>query len=675
MLICAFTFERWPEIQRAVESVRAQTVAAHEIVLVIDYAPELLDLASERWPDVRVVPNREKRGLSGSRNSGIAISSGDVVAFLDDDAVAMPDWLERLTDGYADRAVVGVGGAVRPDWTVGRPSWFPVEFDWVVGCSHSGMPDERSPVRNLIGANMSFRRDVLVEAGSFAHALGRVGTDSVGGDETELCIRVARARPEGLIVYDPAVSVSHVVPATRGRLRYFFGRCTAEGRSKALISHLVGTDAGLATERPYVRRTLPAGFLRGLREGAGGDPWGFARAAVLVVGLASTTGGYLAKRARIRRFAPRGERAERPLRVLFVTPRSPLGQGGVERHVREVASRIARAGAEIEIICANPGGPPRMVEEVNGVTITSVRAWPANRDYYFAPRIWREMASRPWDLVHIQSYHTAVAPLAMLRALTLGVPYVLTFHGGGHSSRVRNLLRGPQRRALRPLLKRAHRLVAVARFEIDAYGTELRLPRDQFVLIPNGTDPAPSANGEDASSEDVNAVLATIGRLERYKGHDRVIEALPFVLEHQPEAKLLVVGAGPYKEELQRQAARLEVADRVEFTSVPAGDRRGMDRLLHRVSLVVLLSELETHPLVALEAAAAGRRLLVADQGGLGELAADGLARPVAPHEGPAGIARAILETLAEAPPDGAPQLPSWDECAAKLLDLYGSVA
>jgi glycosyltransferase involved in cell wall biosynthesis len=371
---------------------------------------------------------------------------------------------------------------------------------------------------------------------------------------------------------------------------------------------------------------------------------------------------------------PVQEAARDRLRILMVTPRSPLAQGGVERHVMEVSRRVAAAGADVEVLCAEPGGAAVSAVRRDGVVIRSVRAWPAKRDYYLAPRIWHEMARKPWDLIHVQSYHTLVAPLAMLRALTLGVPYVVTFHGGGHSSRLRNRLRRAQRRALRPLLVRAERLVAVARFEIDLYGRELALPPEKFVLIPNGTDltRADRSAGERPREP---ALLASIGRLERYKGHHRVIAALPYVLERQPDARLLIVGTGPYDAALRRQVGDLGLEGRVEFTSVPADDPAGMAALLQRVSLVVLLSDFETHPLVALEAAAAGRPLLVADRGGLGELAADGLARAMPPDEGPRAVGSAIIEELARPQQKRAPKLTSWDDCASELLDLYRSLA
>jgi glycosyltransferase involved in cell wall biosynthesis len=154
-----------------------------------------------------------------------------------------------------------------------------------------------------------------------------------------------------------------------------------------------------------------------------------------------------------------------------------------------------------------------------------------------------------------------------------------------------------------------------------------------------------------------------------------VIAAFPHVLEREPSARLMIVGTGPHESELRRLAAELGIAERVEFTSVAGDDPDGMAELLREISLVVLLSDFETHPLVALEAAAAGRRLLVADNGGLGELAAEGFARGIPADEDPASAAEAIVQELGRPAPTATPPLSSWDDCAAALLDLYGATA
>src|SRR5512144_2947678 len=167
-----------------------------------------------------------------------------------------------------------------------------------------------------------------------------------------------------------------------------------------------------------------------------------------------------------------------PLRILMITPRYFPDMGGVETHVAEVSRRLACASADVTILTTDRTGRLPSSEQIDGVNIRRVRAWPAQRDYYFAPGIARIMAEGVWDVVHCQSYHTLVAPLAMLAAKRSNIPYVVTFHGGGHSSRIRTALRGGQWTLLRPLLARANRLIAIAKFEIALYSSRLRLPSD-----------------------------------------------------------------------------------------------------------------------------------------------------------------------------------------------------
>jgi hypothetical protein len=221
-----------------------------------------------------------------------------VVAFIDDDAVADRNWLQTLLLAYRDPRVIAVGGAVLPRWDRGRPPGFPEEFDWVVGCTYLGMPTGRRTVRNLIGANMSFRRQVFRVIGGFSDGIGRVGGGAGGCSETELCIRAAAALPASVILYDPAARVSHRVPTARTSWRYFGTRCYREGLSKAQVAHRAGMRPGLSCERAHAARTIPLGILRSLRAAVSGDRAGLARAAALVIGLWITTLGFVVGRAR-----------------------------------------------------------------------------------------------------------------------------------------------------------------------------------------------------------------------------------------------------------------------------------------------------------------------------------------------------------------------------------------
>ena len=292
VIVCAYTLDRWDDIVDAVDSLRSQSHPVDQVLVVSDHNPELLARASAEFPDVTCLPNDGARGLSDARNTGVAAATGDVVAFLDDDAAADRDWAGHLLAAFEDD-VIGVGGAVVPAWRAPRPDWFPDEFLWVVGCSSTGLPLQRARIRNPIGANMAFRRSVFARAGGFDPGMGRLGKDAAGCEETEFSIRAQRAHPGTGVVLEPAAGCTHNVSPDRVTHRYFRRRCRAEGRSKALVSRLAGATSALESERTYVTRTLPRAVLTGLRDVLHGDRGGAARIAAIVEGTALTGLGYI----------------------------------------------------------------------------------------------------------------------------------------------------------------------------------------------------------------------------------------------------------------------------------------------------------------------------------------------------------------------------------------------
>lgn len=312
VVICAFTVDRWPDIVRSIGSVQAQTHPAHEIILVVDRSAELQRRAEAEIEGVTIVVNAHQGGLSGARQTGGEIASGSIVAFLDDDAVADPDWLAELDRAHCDEDVLGVGGHVEANWVQAPPPWFPPEFNWVVGCSYyGGLPEAPRRIRNPIGANMTVRADVLARTGPFALAFGRTGAGfALGGtaEETEFCIRAAAVHPGRYWIYNPAARVRHTVPPHRGTWAYFVSRCRVEGQAKAMLAELAGADQGLASERSYVRSMLPRAVLRDVAAAARGDLNGLRRAGAMIVGLAITTLEYARVRARAWLSAARPDR-------------------------------------------------------------------------------------------------------------------------------------------------------------------------------------------------------------------------------------------------------------------------------------------------------------------------------------------------------------------------------
>ena len=342
------------------------------------------------------------------------------------------------------------------------------------------------------------------------------------------------------------------------------------------------------------------------------------------------------------------------LNVLMIAPRYFPHMGGIETHVHEVGRRLVRSGVGVTLLTTEPENHshqlPRESED-EGMRIIRVKAWPRQRDYYIAPEIYPLVKHGRWDLIHCQGCHTFVPPLSMLAARQAKIPYIVTFHTGGHSSSFRNKIRGIQWQLLRPLLARASKLIGVSRFEAEYFRRALRLPDRQFTVIPNGSTLPALTHPGPPSKTPAQTLIASVGRLEKYKGHQHLITALPKIRERSPDARLLILGVGPYEARLRELAQQVGVADHVEIRSVPASDRHGM-------------------------ALALQRPVLVADTSGLREIAQQGLARAISLQSTPEEVARAALQQIEEPLiPPAHFALPTWDDCARQLHDIYTSVS
>jgi len=228
-------------------------MSAHEIILVLDPDRDLGAFYASRVPRDVVIAFSGWPGLSNGRNAGVRQATGDIVAFIDDDAAADKDWLISLVKNYQDPHVLGVGGLVEPVWQNGRPRWFPEELDWVVGCSYKGLPRNRSSVRNPFGCNMSFRRNVFQQIGYFRTYIGRVGKIPLGSEEAEFSIRLLANILKSNIIHEPSAITYHRVPMHRKSIRYLAKRSLYEGFSKRLLErHVSGQIRALSLEKRYL---------------------------------------------------------------------------------------------------------------------------------------------------------------------------------------------------------------------------------------------------------------------------------------------------------------------------------------------------------------------------------------------------------------------------------------
>lgn len=359
------------------------------------------------------------------------------------------------------------------------------------------------------------------------------------------------------------------------------------------------------------------------------------------------------------------------LRVAMVASRFPPFLGGIETHVAEVASRMATRGPEVTVFTTDLSGRLAPCEKQGALTVRRFRAGPRRTDLHASPTLVRELVNSSYDLVHVQGLHTLLPPMTLAACQHAGIPTVVTFHTGGHSSRLRTAIREPQWQMLRPLLRRSSALIAVCDYEVEQFARRLKVDPQKIRLIRNGAEPLPV----DGSPSPVTGspLISSVGRLERYKGHHRLIAAMPALLEMAPDARLVVVGRGSYERQLRRLVIRLGVERAVTFTSFDAANRAALGTLIRSSDIVALLSDYEANPVALMEALALGRKIVVADTSGLSELASEGLAIAVPPKAPPTELARTLIDVAAAMSPNS-PALPTWEHCVDQLLRVYAEI-
>ncbi|PSQ32846.1 glycosyl transferase family A [Halobacteriales archaeon SW_12_69_24] len=194
--------DRYDDVVEAARSVFDQTHDDVELVLISDGNPDVFDRFEAEFgdrPGVRTHCNDRNRGLLVSRNDGADVATGDIVAFLDDDAVAHPEWIERLVAAYEDHDAVAAGGKMVPMWVDGEPRFLPEEHYYLIGATHRG---------------------------------------NLQGGETELCERLRAEYGRG-VYYVPEAEVAHKVFDYRTDPRWLLDRAFWQGYSKRGMEQFV----------------------------------------------------------------------------------------------------------------------------------------------------------------------------------------------------------------------------------------------------------------------------------------------------------------------------------------------------------------------------------------------------------------------------------------------------
>ncbi len=260
-VVCTHSLDNYPNLVEAVDSLLAQTHREMEVIIAVDGNAELHERVLAHYSGnkaVKTVLLKENVGVSGARNAGISVAKGDVIAFMDDDAIAEKGWVENLLGPYREYDAAAVGGKILPVWLGGKPDYLPEELYWLAGITHEGFAEEKVvEVRNTFGPNMSFKREVFQKAGMFNENLGfaRRGTSYIQAEEPEFALRMRRELGKG-VIYNPKAVVYHKIPSAKVKVGPLLKRAFYQGYSKALLRKLnISADSG-ATERSYLKDLL-----------------------------------------------------------------------------------------------------------------------------------------------------------------------------------------------------------------------------------------------------------------------------------------------------------------------------------------------------------------------------------------------------------------------------------
>ena len=268
VIVSTYGMERIQDTHQAIGSLLECMDAETEILIVIDRNEQLSSDLEKRFGNkVRIIIS-DTKGLSNARNLGVKEAKGEIVAFMDDDAVACPGWVSSIREIFtAEPKADAVTGMIEPEWMEPGLDWLPKSLYWIISCTYSDIP-ERHKIKTVIGTNMAFRKGKLLDLGGFHQKLGAVqkwkkkngkwiSKTGLVGEERDLCIKLLASG--GQIFYSRKMTVKHKVYGFRLTMKNMLERCYWEGFSKGLLGKMYSNEV-LKVEQDYffqLAKSLP----------------------------------------------------------------------------------------------------------------------------------------------------------------------------------------------------------------------------------------------------------------------------------------------------------------------------------------------------------------------------------------------------------------------------------
>lgn len=671
VVVC--TYNRAQVLGRCLEALRRLDYPEFEVVVVegpsTDHTKEVLD----RFPDVKRVTN-ETRNLSVSRNLGIAAAAGEIVAFIDDDAVPDCRWLRALAEAFDDPTVGGAGGDVfgpggdHLQFTNGTLS----RYGRVI--AHGPVPQDRNDpggawYNTLMGTNSSFRRRTLEEVGGFDENY------EYYHDEADLCVRVIQAGHR--VEHVPQAVVWHGFEPGAARKNPFVFDFTVIVKNSIYFAFCVSGWQ----RRPWrVLGPLPAVSKHPLRVlrwlllgkiglGQASRSWaGWARG----VAQGFTKGFTVPPRRNLAAREPRERPALLPygraslaygrerLHVALVSQQYPPDEcGGIGVYTEQLARGLLEEGHRVSVLAS---GPEAAIDSFDGIDVYRIPPAEAPSDIPRSHRVTRKNLARALGvnqilaaLVRGAGVQVVESPIwdgeGFVAALAAEVPLVLRLNtplalGAEMQDWEWNDDFARAAEMEWSLLRQANAVIDPSGTILETIQTRYGVGPSQGVptaAIPFGTPvPALSASGRRESDDAVRFLF--LGRLEPRKGIDALLEAIPVVLEACPTAFFEIAGDAPGGVEPATVAAGLPAACRERMRFHGFVDDAERSELYGSSDVFVAPSRYESFGIVYLEAMAHGLPCVACNVGGPKTIVLPGETGTLVPPDDGVALASALIE-------------------------------
>lgn len=359
------------------------------------------------------------------------------------------------------------------------------------------------------------------------------------------------------------------------------------------------------------------------------------------------------------------------MKIAQVCPRYYPDIGGVETHVQEISERLVKHGLDVEVICTDPTNKLPIHENIDGVAVTRFKSVAPGDAYYFAPQIYFYLKAHSYDIIHAHSYHALPALFAALAKNERGLVFTPHYHREGHTL-IRNMLHKPYRLIGRKIFEKADKVVCVSEYERRNVISDFNVPPGKIEKIPNGLDLAEFAGIKPQKKHNGEGTLLYVGRLEKYKDVQHLINVLPYLKDFRLE----IIGKGPYENALRRQAEELSVTERINWYKNMT--REEMLRHYASADVFLMLSTHEAYGITVAEALMSGTPCIVALGSALDEFVDGerciGIGTPVTNEKLIGGI-KQMKESNVKGNMD-IKNLPihDWKDVTDKLIELYRGV-